>query len=82
MSNTSMDYINQYLDDLKVQLQAILDSCNSLFQLAGVTQADTLTDVPSSIALLIPTQPEPSPEPEPELEPSNEEPGGGENEGV
>jgi len=63
MSNTSMDYINQYLDNLKLQLQAILDSCNVLFQQAGVTEADTLTDVPASIAELIPSAPEPTPEP-------------------
>jgi len=74
MSTTSMDYINQYLDDLKVQLQNILDSCNTLFQTAGVTQAATLTDVPTSIAeLIVPSNQQSN---------SNEESGGEENEGI
>ena len=64
--------------DLKVQLQAILDSCNSLFQIAGVTQADTLLDLPTSIAEVMSLNQSFNSEPEP----SNEEPGGEENEGV
>ena len=53
MSNTSMDYINQYLDSLKTQLQSILEGCNSLFRTAGVTEADTLMDIPTCISELI-----------------------------
>ena len=77
-SNTSMDYINQSLESLRAQLQTILNGCNALFRSQNVSEAYTFTDLPASITELIALIPAAEPEPEP----SNEEPGGEENEGV